>query len=431
MNDLWRLSASDLAERIRTHAVSSAEVVAACMARIDAVNPKINALVQRSTTAAAEADRADAHLARGLEPGRLHGMPIGVNDLFDVAGLVGAVGLEHRRRHVPGEDAPAVARLKLAGAIILGKTNCPPGGSGSDTENVVYGRTLNPYHLACTPGGGSGADAALVAAGGAPLVLSSDANGTLRLSAHYCGVAGLKPTNGRVPNTGAYNQPGGLSDPFTQVGLIARRVADLALALPLICGPDHVDAGVTPMPLADPGAVCLGELAVAYFLEDRHAPVTDATAHAVGATAQALARAGVLMEEIAPRDFAGDSRGISANWGNLASLRGQDVVEVLGEIDHYRSRLLQFMQRYDAILCPVDSHPALPHRSRDAHRFDYTQPFNLTGWPVVTVRAGLAPEGMPIGIQIAARPWREDVALALAAAVERELGGWKAPDIPA
>ena len=138
-----------------------------------------------------------------------------------------------------------------------------------------------------------------------------------------------------------------------------------------------------------------------------------------------------FRNEIAPRDFAGDSRGISANWGNLASLRGQDVVEVLGEIDHYRSRLLQFMQRYDAILCPVDSHPALPHRSRDAHRFDYTQPFNLTGWPVVTVRAGLAPEGMPIGIQIAARPWREDVALALAAAVERELGGWKAPDIPA
>ena len=430
MNELWRLPAGELAERIRTHAVSSAEVVAALMARIDAVNPKINAVVQRSMTAAAEAARADADLARGIAHGPLHGVPISVNDLFDVTDLVGAVGLEHRRRYVPTADAPVVARLKLAGAIVLGKTNCPPGGSGGDTENVVYGRTLNPYRLECTPGGGSGADAALVAAGGAPLALSSDVHGTLRLSAHYCGVAGIKPTNGRVPNTGAYNQPGGLSDPFAQVGLIARRVADLALALPLICGQDHVDAGVTPMPLAAPGAVCLGELTVAYFLEDRSAPVTDATAHAVGATAQALARAGVLLEETLPRDFAGDSRGILANWGNVASLRGQDVVEVLGEIDHYRSRLLQFMQRYDAILCPVDTHPAPPHRERDPHRFDYTQPFNLTGWPTVTVRAGVSPDGMPIGIQIAARPWREDVALALAAAVERELGGWKAPNLP-
>jgi amidase len=326
---------------------------------------------------------------------------------------------------VPNEDAPAVGRLKLAGAILLGKTNCPPGGSGGDTENVVYGRTHNPYRLECTPGGGSGADAALVAAGGVPIALGSDAGGTLRLSAHYCGVAALKPTTGRVPNTGAYNQPGGLSDPFAQVGLIARRVADLALVLPLICGPDQADAGAIPMPLPAPGAVCLGELTVAYFLEDHNAPVTDATADIVGATAQALARAGVLMEEMMPPDFVGDARGNWENWGNRASLRGQDVVEVLREIDHYRSRLLQFMRRYDAILCPVDTHPAPAHKARDPHRFDYTRPFSLTGWPVVTVRAGTAPDGLPIGVQIAARPWREDVAQALAAAVERGLGGWQ------
>lgn len=427
MSEWWRLPASELAARIRDKAVTVAEVMAAHQARIDTVNPSINALVQRSPTAAAEAARADADLARGIPQGPLHGVPFCANDRFDAAGLVGAAGLEHRRRHVPSTDAPALARLKLAGALLLGKTNCPPGGSGSDTENVVYGRTLNPYRLECTPGGGSGADAALVAAGGAPLALSSDAGGMLRLSAHYCGVAGLKPTTGRVPNTGAYNQPGGLSDPFAQVGLIARCVADLALALPLICGPDAVDAGVIPMPLAEPGAVCLGELTVAYFLEERSAPVTDATAHAVGATAQALARAGVLMEEAAPPDFVGDSRGILENWNRVASLRGQDVVEVLGEIDHYRSRLLQFMQRYDALLCPVDCHPAPPHRARDPHRFDYTQPFNLLGWPAVTVRAAAAPDGLPIGVQIAARPWREDVALALAAAVERALGGWKLP----
>ena len=181
------------------------------------------------------------------------------------------------------------------------------------------------------------------------------------------------------------------------------------------------------MPLGDWRAVCCNELTVAYFLEDRSTPVTNGTAHTVGAAAQALARAGALMEEAIPHDFAGDSRGILENWRNLASLRGQDVVEVYREIDHFRSRLLQFMQRYDALLCPVDRHPAPSFRERDPHRFDYTQPFNLIGWPVVTVRTGTAPDGMPIGVQIAARPWREDVALALAGILERAFSGWKAP----
>lgn len=424
MSELWRLPASELAAQIRGGA-PAAEVVTQHLARVDAINPRLNALVQRSPSAVEEAARADAALARGRPPGSLHGIPFTANDLFDAAGLIAAVGLEHRRRHAPDTDATAVARLKVAGAILLGKANCPPGGSGGDTENTVYGRTFNPHRLECTPGGGSGADAALVAVGAASLALSSDAGGTLRLSAHYCGVAGLKPTAGRVPNTGAYNQPGGLSDPFTQVGLLARRVADLALAFPLICGPDHVDAGVTAMPLAAPAAVCLNELTVAYCWEDRRAPVTDATAHTVGAVAQALARAGVRLEEAQPPNFVGDSRGIWENWGNLASLRGQDVVEVLREIDHYRSRLLHFMQRYDAVLCPVDTHPAPPYKVRDPHRFAYTRPFSLTGWPVAVVRAGAAPDGLPIGVQLAARPWREDVALALAAAVERELGSGK------
>ena len=320
-----------------------------------------------------------------------------------------------------------MARLQRAGAILLGKTNCPPGGGGGDTENVVYGRTLNPYNLACTPGGSSGGEAAIVAAGGAPFGLGSDSGGSVRVPAHYCGVAGLKPTAGRVPNTGAYDHPGGLSDPRSQIGPLARSVADLHLVLSVIGGPDGFDSGVIPMPLGKPEDVCLKELTVAYFLEDHGAPVTPETGDSVGAAAQALARAGVLVEPAQPRDFVRDSREITRSWWELASLRGQDVVELFNAWDGYRTRLLQFMQRYDAILCPVDSHPAPPFKERDPHRFDYTLPFSLTGWPVVVVRAGRSKTGMPIGVQIAARPWRDEVALALGKVIEEQLGGWQKP----
>ena len=371
--------------------------------------------------------QADADLAQGVSHGPLHGLPFTAKDVFDVAGVVSAVGLEHRRGFVPQQDATAVARLKAAGAILIAKTNCPPGGGGGDTENVIYGRTLNPYNLACTPGGSSGGEAALVAAGGSPLGLGSDSGGSIRLPAHYCGVAGIKPTSGRVPNTGAYDHPGGLTDPRTQVGLLARSVADLALGLPFICGPDNFDGGVVPMPLGNAQSVRLRELKVAYFSQERGADVTSETAHTVGATAQALSRAGVTVEERQPPQFVRDGRRITEAWWGLESLRGQDVVELFNAWDGYRTRMLQFFADYDAVLCPADAHPAPPYRDRDPKRFDYTLPFSLLGWPVVTVRAGVSKAGMPIGVQMAAKPWRDDVALALGMAVERELGGWKMP----
>jgi amidase len=428
MNDINWLPAADLLARLRSRAMSAEEAVAACLQRIAAVNPQINAVVQLAPDALERARQADADLAQGVAHGPLHGLPFTVKDVFDAAGIVSAVGLEHRRGHVPNYDATVVARMRAAGAILIAKTNCPPGGGGGDTENVVYGRTLNPYDPACTPGGSSGGEAALIAAGGSPLGLGSDSGGSIRLPAHYCGVAGIKPTTGRVPNTGAYDHPGGLTDPRTQVGLLARSVADLALALPVICGPDSFDGGVVPMPLGDPAAVTLKEMRIAYFLEERGAAVTNETAHAVGATAQALARAGAVLEERLPPNFVRDSRRITEVWWGLESLRGQDVVELFNAWDAYRTRMLQFFEPYAAVLCPVDAHPAPPYRERDPKRFDYTLPFSLLGWPGVTVRAGASKAGMPIGVQIAAKPWRDDVALALGMAVERELGGWKRPE---
>jgi amidase len=427
MSELHWLPATEIAARIRSGTLTSEAVVSACLQRIAAVNPQINAVVQLAPDALEQARQADADLANGVVRGALHGVPFTVKDVFDVTGIVSAVGLEHRRHNVPAYDATVVTRMKRAGAILIGKTNTPPGGGGGDTENVVYGRTLNPYKLTSTPGGSSGGEAAIVAAGGSPIGLGSDSGGSIRVPAHYCGVAGLKPTTGRIPNTGAYDHPGGLSDPRTQIGVLARAVEDLGMVLPIIAGPDNFDAGVIPMPLGDWTQVGVRQLTVAYFLEDRVTPVTNETAHAVGAAAQALSRAGARLEESEPHDFVRDSRGLTERWWNLASLHGQEVVELFDGWDGYRTRLLQYMDRYDAILCPADAHPAPAYRERDPKRFDYTLPFSLLGWPVVVVRAGVSAQGLPIGVQIAARPWRDDVALALAKALERELGGWHKP----
>jgi amidase len=407
-----------LAGLILRREVAAEEVVGAFLARIGEVNPVVRALVQVAPTALSEAREADAELARGHVRGPLHGVPFTAMDVFDTAGIVSAAGIEARRAHVPGEDAVVIARLRRAGAILLGKTNCPPGGRGGDTENVLYGRTLNPYGLDRTPGGSSGGEAALIAAGGSPLGLGSDAGGGLRVPAHYCGVVALKPTVGRVPNTGAYNQPGGLTDVRTQIGPLARTVDDLAAVLPVIAGVDYFDAGVVPMPLGNHAAVDVRKLRVAFFAQDPASRVDPDVANAVGASAQALARAGVEVVEARPHNLVRDGRAITEAHGTLASLRGQDTVELFDAWDGFRTRLLQFIQHYDALLCPADHHPAPPWKERDPHRFDYTLPFSLAGWPSVVLPVAMTADGLPMGVQIVARPWREDVALALARTLE-------------
>lgn len=426
VNEIIRLSASELARRIRARQVSAQAVVEALLERIREINPKINAVVQLVPDAIDRARQADLDLAQGRLYGPLHGVPFTAKDVFDVAGLPSAVGLDARRRAIPTEDAVAVVRWRQAGAILLGKTNCPPGGSGGDTENLLYGRTLNPHDAARTPGGSSGGEAALIAALGSPLGLGSDTGGGLRIPAHYCGIAALKPTVGRVPNTGAYNHRGGLTDVRTQIGPLARSVADLSLAWPLLCGPDYLDSGVTPMAIGDPKRVAGRELTVAYLTNDPASPVTPETADSVGAAAQALARAGVTVEPVRPRDFVRNGRAITDAYAEVASLRGQDVVELFDAWDAYRSQMLQFIRPYDGFLCPADPHPAPSFREMDRRRFDYTLPFSLLGWPAVVVPAGRSRDGLPIGVQVAAQPWREEIALFLAAILERELPGARA-----
>jgi len=207
--DLCFRSASELAHLVRERDVSARELVEAHLRRIEQVNPQINAVVQLDADRALEAARnADRTLARGIPVGPLHGVPFTAKDNFETAGIITAIGVAERASVVPAQDATAVARLKAAGAILLGKTNCPPWGGGSETENEVYGRTNNPYDLERSVSGSSGGEAAIIAAGGSAFGIGSDSGGSIRDPAHFCGLAALKPTAGLIPVTGVLDDEG-------------------------------------------------------------------------------------------------------------------------------------------------------------------------------------------------------------------------------
>jgi amidase len=463
MNELIYASATALARAIRAKEVSVVEVVHAHLQRIEEVNPALNAVVQLCAEAAqAEARAADAALVRGQTTGPLHGVPMTIKDSLDTAGVITTGGTKGRAVYVPAHDATVVARLGAAGAILLGKTNTPELTLASETDNLLYGRTNNPYDLSRTPGGSSGGAAAIVASGGAPFDIGSDTAGSIRWPAHCCGIAGIKPTAGRVPRTGHIIPFGlGARDLLTQNGPMARFVEDLNLILPIICGPDWQDPAIVPVPLGDPAAVELKRLRAAVHSDNGILSPTAAIQNVVRRAAQALTDADIAVEEACPRALershalaaalaAADGRAwvqrLLANAGttevhpwlatNISQAQGMSVVEftaLLEEVDRFRSEMLAFMEHYDVILCPVTAVPALPHGTgQDAFRrgaFSYTQAYNVTGWPGAVVRGGTSPEGLPLGVQIVARPWREDVALAVAQYLEGALGGWRRPPL--
>lgn len=463
MNEFIYASATAIARAIRSKEVSAAEVVHAYLRRIAEVNPSLNAVVQLCAEAAmAEARAADTLLARGQITGPLHGVPMTIKDSLDTAGVITSGGTQGRAAFVPAQDAAVVARLRAAGAILLGKTNTPELTLAGETDNLLYGRTNNPYDLSRTPGGSSGGAAAIVAAGGAPFDIGSDSSGSIRWPAHCCGIAAIKPTAGRVPRTGHIIPFGmGARDLMTQNGPMARFVEDLNLTLSIISGPDWQDPAIVNMPLGDPASVELRWLRAAVHTDNGIVTPTAAIQDAVRGAAQALTAVGIAVEEACPRALvrshtlaaalaAADGRAwvqrLLANAGTtevhswmaaiLSSTQGMSVGEftaLLEEIDQFRSEMLAFMEHYDVIVCPVNALLALPHGSwLDAFRqgaFSYTQAFNLTGWPGAVVRGGISPEGLPIGVQVVARPWREDVALAVAQYLEEVLGGWQRPPI--
>jgi amidase len=462
MDNLIYTSAATLAKAIKAKEVSSEEVVHAYLQRIEQVNPKLNAVVQLTADSALkQAREADALLANGEIKGPLHGLPVTIKDNIETAGIISASGTKGRAQFVPAEDATVVRRMKKAGAIILGKTNLPEVGLAFESDNLVYGRTNNPYDLNRTPGGSSGGEAAIIAAGGSPLGLGNDAGGSIRLPSHFCGITGIKPNTGRFSRTGHFLPPGGVLDTIWQVGPMARYVEDLILTMPVLYGVDWRDAGVIPMPLGDPDDVDLKSLKVAFHTDNGIVSPTPETAAVIKAAAKSLADEGLIVEEARPTGieqtydifmglFVADG-GASIKFAldivgtheyhplmqalmEIQKARAMSAADAIGLIfqwDVFRSSMLSFLKNYDVIICPVNATPAVLHgatsKEESLPAFSYTMSYNLTGWPAAVVRGGTSPEGLPIGVQIVARPWREDVALAVARNLEAALGGWQRP----
>ena len=460
LNTIIASSAAALARAIRSKEVSAVEVIDAHLRRIAEINPRLNAVVQLAADRArSEARAADASLARGVNLGPLHGVPFTVKDNLDTAGIFSTGGTKGRSSFVPADDATAVARLRAAGAILLGKTNTPELTLAYETDNLVYGRTNNPYDVTRTCGGSSGGAAAIIAAGGSPLDIGSDTGGSIRAPSHFCGTAGIRATSGRVPRTGHILPPCGPTERLTALGPMARRVEDLALTLPILAGIDWRDAAIVPAPLGDPARIDLKTLRVAMHTDNGLASPTREIVDTVKAAAAVLADAGLAVTEARPAGleqtfelfmglFAADGgaglqmllnmygtteaspqiQGLLAMMGGT-SLSAAQFGGLIVQWDMFCSTMLGFLESYDVILCPVVAVPAPPHGYTAAPEallsFTYVQTYNLTGWPGAVVRCGTSPEGLPIGVQIVARPWREDVALAVAAHLEQAMGGWQ------
>jgi amidase len=463
-------SASTLAKAIRTGALTSEEVVAAHIERIRTVNPTLNAVVQLSPeTALTQARHADAALARGECSGPLHGVPITVKDNLATAGIVSTAGIPAFGTYVPSRDATVVARLRAAGAIVMGKTNMPELGLAHETDNILYGRTNNPYDVARTVGGSTGGEASIIAAGGSPLGVGNDMACSLRLPAHFCGVATLKPTAGRVPSTGTFPPIDRGLAAFTgrvlATGPIARWVEDLCLALPLLAGADGCDPSTVPLALGNMQQVELKHLRVAFYTENGVSSPTVETVTLVRAVANLLADSGMAVTEARPPGIAhleqtaglffgllGGGSTLNQACHRLNPTQRHPLIQHLLEgplttytaptvaaycrlwtqWDRLRGMMLAFMEPYDALLCPVTVFPAPPHgftfeTESWLQHFSYTCLENLTGWPSVVVRAGSSPDGLPLGIQIVAHPWREEVALAVAQHIETACGGYQPP----
>ncbi|HEY0348165.1 MAG TPA: amidase [Pyrinomonadaceae bacterium] len=459
VEDLLSKSLPEVAELISSRAISSVDLVETYLNRIEEFNPALNAIVTIAPDVLESARRCDSESARGNIIGPLHGIPLTIKDTIATKGIRTTSGSRLRADDVPQHDAPVVTRLKAAGAIILGKTNVPEMAIPYETDNPVFGRTSNPHDLSRTPGGSSGGEAAAIAAGLSPAGIGSDLAGSIRVPAHFCGIAGLKPTTGAVPMEGHLPLATGSLALGASIGPMARRVADLALLFRVIG--DKPDT----RPLVE-AVDELSNVGVAWYTDDGIAPVTDETSAAIKAAAKSLSDAGLEVNEERPP---GVSRG-SALWIELFSraasaqlrefYRGREneagplvsnllrnfesEIDLQGKIskaekvaaavlegERLREDLLRWMKTTHLILAPVGSSPAFEHGARHIdvngqsisvfRAFSYSQTFNVFGLPTVVVPAGSSATGLPIGVQIIGGPLEERLVLKAAAIVEKSL----------
>lgn len=445
-----------LAESIRMGNVSPIEVVGAHLRRIEAINGKLNAVVTLAPDAMEKAKEAEAAIARGDALGPLHGVPVTIKDTIDTAGLRTTSGSLLRADFVPTRDAPAVARLKAAGAIILGKTNTAEMAMDYTTDNPIFAPAINPYNPVMTTGGSSGGEAAAIATCMSPGGIGSDLAGSVRIPAHFCGIVGLKPTVGRVPGELQFPPSTGPYSLGATIGPMARRVSDLQLMFKVLAGIAQLELHAS-----------MRGWRVACYTDDTVAPVTEETRQAVEAAASALSDAGLIVEQTRPpgverghdlwlklfsrasvvqlrNAYAGNEHkgGEFVRW-RLRTADAtpppslDDYVSSWLERDRLRAALVEWMERTPLIIAPVGATPAYEHgthkvtvgeRTLSTFRaFSYSQTFNVFDLPAVVVPAGRSLEGLPIGVQIIGRPFAEDTVLAVAAIIEEALGGWQMP----
>jgi Asp-tRNA(Asn)/Glu-tRNA(Gln) amidotransferase A subunit family amidase len=470
MPELTFLSAVSMAEQIRQRKLSPVELVEAHLARIERLNPKLNAFVQVDAEGALrQARAAEVAVVRGEELGPLHGVPVSIKSSMGVEGMRCEAGTKLRAGFVATQDAPLVSRLRKAGAIILGTTNTPELLMAWETDNLLYGRTNNPWDLLRTPGGSSGGEAAAIAAGCSAGGVGSDGGGSIRVPAHFSGICGLKPTPGRIPATGHFPTSVG---PFALLGVVgpmARTAADLKVLFEVMQGPDDGDPSSAPVRVRWPERDGLRKLRIGYFEDDGRTPVTAETRAAVRTAAEELKRAGFSVEPLRPEgleqarrlwwQFFGIAGGMmlgAMTKGREADLSpmlrqfsswvaaepphtGQTLLDTWIMRDVLRMQVFSQMRQYPILLCPVASIPAFRHGERSWNidgqivqyldAWSYTEWFNLLGTPAVAVPVGRSDEGLPIGVQIVARPWEEELVLAVAAELEAQHGGWQAPGI--
>jgi len=461
MTDVLALSGTAQALMSRDGKMSAAELVDMHLKRIHQVNPSLNAVVEVLEKPAREAAASvDRQRAQGASLGPLAGVPFSIKDSIEVAGTVctaGTLGLQSAA--VSQRDATLVASLRSAGAIPIARTNLPDLLFAFESDNLIHGRTNNPYDLSRTSGGSSGGEAALIATCGSPFGLGSDAAGSVRLPAHFCGIASIKPTSGRLPRTGHVPPAGGWIETLWQIGPMARRVEDLCAMMPLLARSDGSDRTVIGMPYGDPATVHLGDLRLAFFTDNGIAQADPETIAVVQRAAAALASEVKAMDERRPpgveESYDHEMRLIGADGGDglraflayIGSTRTHPLLDgclqkleayrttlagfaqYWADLDQFRARMFSFLQEYDAILSPVCARAALPHGTSieegTFQGFSYTMTHNLTGWPAAVVRCGQTASGLPIGVQVAAHPWREDVALRVAGRLEDLCGGWQ------
>jgi amidase len=465
---LTELSASHLARLIRQKQCSPLEVIDAYLHRIEQLNPRVNAFASvEADRARIEAKRAEAALMAGENSQPLLGVPLTIKSCIDVEGFRCEAGSRLRSGYTAAHDATLVARLKAAGAIIVGNTSTPEALVAYHTENDIQGRTSNPWDLTRTAGGSSGGEAAAIACGMSAGGIGSDGGGSIRVPAHFCGICGLKPTPGRIPATGHYPPCGG---PFSLIGVVgpmARTVEDLQWLLDVTSGYDPGDPISSPLPASlTANYDASRKLRVGFYEDDGYCTPVPEIREAVRAAARALEENGFAVEPFRPEGLErarelwftifveaiamvlapavqGRECEINANTREFLDfaaqqppLTGERLLNTLLERDALRSQVLAQMERFPILLAPVSSIPAflhqdagwgVAHAANYARTMSYSQHYNLLGNPAAVVPVALTKEGLPVGVQVVGRPYKEDEVLAVAGVLDRQFGGGRPP----